>query len=594
MTVGGFQNTISFQKGHMDCTTLPSEKSISQRFLNSLLSLNVVSIFLVFELLKFQSDTLPAPLYLISITSYCALLLRLTYSQQIDRSTMSWSKEQTESSPRERAQAENALYVFNRLTRMAMAAESALSTWKQNQVRTFLRHDQVDEILSLSDDFGRTVLDNACISGNLKLVQLLLPKGAKLQKSQVTMMEVCSHFQVLDFLLSEQPDLATSKVVVNSSNNETKTMPLLNFCAKTGNDRSVSILLRHSYKKPESIALSLDEDGNTPLHVARKEDIAAQLLKRAGDITVLRVKNKQGQMPLNTVMERYNTIQRNINFGNKSESLQIECTLAEKILVFYNNLMSRKQTSSHLSANADGRQVAAQTVNSILQRRINSFQPHRSTSSSHQQLLSAVARKRAMQQQHHHHRFPLHHDHQLQMLGGTAFSQHQQEQNSYHQRHLLGGASSFEESIKNTIAMKRQERIKDTAMALSEYGRVGRDRDPRLEQLQQQHQHQHQQQEYLSGMKMNNPTLLKEAAAVAAMTAPVGHMIPNQLSYRIPSSAAPMDSFRFGLAGMRPASPHQDTLQRFSPGGTPLMAAQRTTKSSTGKETDSYHRLSPH
>mmetsp|Transcript_6762 Transcript_6762/g.16915 ORF Transcript_6762/g.16915 Transcript_6762/m.16915 type:complete len:296 (+) Transcript_6762:1156-2043(+) len=295
-------------------------------------------------------------------------------------------------------------------------------------------------------------------------------------------------------------------------------------------------------------------------------------------------------MPLNTVMERYNTVQRNINFGNTSESLQIECTLAEKMLVFYNNLMSREQTSSHLSANADGRQVAAQTVNSILQRRINSFQTHRST--SHQQFLSAVARKRAMQQQQHHHRFPLHNDHQLQMLGGTALSQHQQEQNSYHQRHLLGGASSLEESIKNTIAMKRQERIKDTAMALSEYGRGGRDRDPRLEQLQQQHQHQ--QQEYLSGMKMNNPTLLKEAAAVAAMTAPVGHMIPNQLSSRIPSSAAPMDSFRFGLAGMRPASPHQDTLQRFSPGGTPLMAAQRTTKSSTGKETDSYHRLSPH
>jgi hypothetical protein len=204
---------------------------------------------------------------------------------------------------------ENAIYVFNRLLRMA--AETELSTWKQNQVRNFMKHDQIDEIMALTDSFGRTILDNACAAGNLRLVQLLWPMGAKLGKPQVTMAVVCSelHLAIVDYLLAHEPKLATTEVVVGTDedSDETERLPLLNFCAKKGDERVLGVLLTYGFKTPESIANSLDREGNSPLHLVRKENIAALLLNRAG-LEILGVANRRGQLPIDALLEKYSSL----------------------------------------------------------------------------------------------------------------------------------------------------------------------------------------------------------------------------------------------------------------------------------------------
>ena len=509
----------------------------------------------------------------------------------MDRSIMSRksrdSGDSGKNSPRENATGENALYVFNRLIRMA--TENELSTWKQNQVRKFLRHDEIEEILELSDDFGRSVLDNACIAGNLRLVQLLLPKGAKMRKTQVTMALVCSHVRILDTLLADNPELAKTKVVVGSDT--TETMPLLNYCAKIGNERALTILFKHNFSDPESIVMSLDSAGNTPLHMAQKEEVAAQLLNRVVDVkAVLKITNRRGLMPVHSIMERYNAAQRSINFGINSEELQLEHNFTEKTIVLYNRLSGQFPTSKpkaspgHLSINTDGRQVAAETMQSILQRRFSQIQqPHRGNIPkpySDRDYLSAVAARRRVLQQQQGGRYNPQQDQRHNIAGASATIQQQQQQqlyesSAYHrQSHIVGEPASME-SIQNKLAMERHERYNDTALALSEYAREW---DPRREHQAQQQQ-LHQQQDYLSGLKIGNSSW-KEAAAAAMVggtPSSSARMYPH-LNSHVPS--IPAESFRLTLGGMRPASPlaasiAHSVLRRISPGeatGSPLSA----------------------
>ncbi len=216
--------------------------------------------------------------------------------------------------PKESVKGENALYVFNRLLRMA--AETELSTWKQNQVRNFLKHDQIDEILTLTDGFGRTILDNACSAGNLRLVQHLWPMGAKLGKPHVTMSIICSdeHLPVLDYILAQDPKLSIIEVVVGDEEDGMDRMPLLNLCAKKGDERPLGVLLAYGFKTAESVSASLDRAGNTPLHVVRNEKIAAQLLNRAG-LDILGKANLRGQLPIDCLLERYRAIPSLNRFG---------------------------------------------------------------------------------------------------------------------------------------------------------------------------------------------------------------------------------------------------------------------------------------
>lgn len=219
------------------------------------------------------------------------------------------------SGPRkESIKGENAVYVFNRLLRMA--GETELSTWKQNQVRNFLKHDQIDEILSLTDSFGRTILDNACAAGNLRLVQHLWPMGAKLGKPHVTMAIVCSeeHLPILDYMLAHDPKLSTTEVVVGDDDDDPDRVPLLNLCAKQGDERPLGVLLTYGFKTAESISSSLDRQGNTPFHMVRKKSVAVQLLNRAG-LGILRKANHRGQLPIDCLIERYRAIPSLNRFG---------------------------------------------------------------------------------------------------------------------------------------------------------------------------------------------------------------------------------------------------------------------------------------
>jgi len=466
-----------------------------------------------------------------------------------------------------------------------MATENELSTWKQNQVRKFLRHNEIEEIFELSDDFGRSVLDNACIAGNLRLVQLLLPKGAKMRKIQVTMALVCSHVRILDTLLADNPELAKTKVVLGSDTTDTtETMPLLNYCAKIGNERALSILFKHNFSDPESIVMSLDSVGNTPLHMAQKEEVAALLLNRVVDIkAVLKITNRKGQMPVHSVMERFNATQRSINFGINSEELQLESSFLEKTIVLYNRLSSQFSTSEpnpssgHLSINTDGRQVAAETMQSILQRRYSQIQqPHRGNMpkpySDHNYLSAVAARRRVLQQQQQQGgRFSSQKEHQRHNIAGASATIQQQQQlyesSAYHRQSRIVGAPASMESIKNQLAMERQERYNDTALALSEYAREW---DPRREQQQQQQQ-LHNQQDYMSGLKIGNSSWKEAAAAAMVGGTPSSARIFPHLNSHVPS--IPADSFRLTLSGMRPASPlaasaAHSTLRQISPGDT--------------------------
>jgi len=126
-------------------------------------------------------------------------------------------------------------------------------------------------------------------------------------KSQITMAVVCSehHLSVLDYLLSKDYKYAETEVVVGTSADGTERMPLLNFCAKKGEELILNLLFRRHFKTPQSIQNSLDSEGNTPLHVVWKSEIASQLLKRAS-FDVLKVPNKKGQLPIDCILERYN------------------------------------------------------------------------------------------------------------------------------------------------------------------------------------------------------------------------------------------------------------------------------------------------
>jgi hypothetical protein len=216
--------------------------------------------------------------------------------------------------PKENVKGENALYIFNRLLRMA--AETDLSTWKQTRVRSFMKHEEIDEILTLSDRYGKTILDNACSAGNLRLVQLLWPMGAKLGKPHVTMAIVCSenHLTILDYLLAHDPTLSTTEVVMEEDN-QMERMPLLNYCVKKGDDGALCVLLSYGFKSPESVSESLDQSGNTPLHFVRKEKVAAQILNRAG-WDILRISNRRGQLPIDCLLERYSAMPSSNGFGN--------------------------------------------------------------------------------------------------------------------------------------------------------------------------------------------------------------------------------------------------------------------------------------
>lgn len=303
---------------------------------------------------------------------------------------------------KESVRGENALYIFNRLLRMA--TETDLSTWKQNQVRSFMKHEQIDEILGLTDGFGRTILDNACSAGNLRLIQLVWPMGAKLGKPQVTMAMICSehHLPIVDYLLAHDPKLATTEVMVGQ---EAERMPLLNFCAKKGEVQVLGILLAYAFKTQESVTESLDHAGNTPLHVAQKEKVVAQLLSRAG-LDILRVSNRRGQLPIDCVLERYNN-----GFGYEEE--------LKKTIAFLNTMMNTNNkprvvspSLSSLQRNLGGLEplqlpIAPRT--SILRRQGSSQSlthrtpmiPSRDTKSflSSDLLSRSVARKRALLQE---------------------------------------------------------------------------------------------------------------------------------------------------------------------------------------------------
>jgi len=237
--------------------------------------------------------------------------------------------------PKENLKGENALYIFNRLLRMA--AETELSTWKQNQVRSFMKHKQIDEILTLSDGFGRTIMDNACTAGNLRLVQLLWPMEAKLGKPHVTMAIVCSenHLTILDYLLAHDPTLSTTEVVMEQDN-QTERMPLLNYCVKKGDDGALSVLMSYGFKSPESVSESLDQSGNTPLHFVRNEKVAAQILNRAG-LDILRISNRRGQLPIDCLLERFSAMPSSNGFGNNALAPYEEL---KKTITFMNTLMN--------------------------------------------------------------------------------------------------------------------------------------------------------------------------------------------------------------------------------------------------------------
>ncbi len=235
---------------------------------------------------------------------------------------------------KESIKGENALYVFNRLLRMSN--ETELSTWKQNQVRNFLKHDQIDEILSLTDGFGRTILDNACIAGNLRMVQHLFPAGAKMGKPHVTMAIICSeeNLPVLDYLLSHDHELSTTKVALGEDDDAAERIPLLCFCAKKGDVRPLSILLVHGFKNAEAITESIDRLGNTAIHLVGNEKVATQILNRSG-INILLRRNKLGQLPIDTVMKRYTAVSSNNGFGapfGLEEGLKKTITLFRTIM----------------------------------------------------------------------------------------------------------------------------------------------------------------------------------------------------------------------------------------------------------------------
>jgi len=273
--------------------------------------------------------------------------------------------------PKESVQGENALYIFNRLLRMA--TETDLSTWKQNQVRNFMKHDQIDEILTLTDGFGRTILDNACSAGNLRLVQLLWPMGAKLGKPHITMSIVASEefLSILDYLLSHDPSLSTTDVVVGEEDDETERMPLLNFCAKKGDERVIGVLLAYAFKTPESISESLDHAGNTPIHFVRKEKVAAQILNRSG-LEILRKANRRGQLPIDCLLERYSAMPSSNGFGNGAlAGFEVEL---KRTITFLNTLMnhapskgptSRTVTPPTLPLNNLGGSLGAGTESTI-------------------------------------------------------------------------------------------------------------------------------------------------------------------------------------------------------------------------------------
>ena len=230
---------------------------------------------------------------------------------------------------------ENALYVFNRLLRMSN--ETELSTWKQNQVRNFLKHDQIDEILSLTDGFGRTVLDNACVAGNLRLVQHLFPAGAKMGKPHVTMAIMCNeeHLRTLDYLLAHDHNLCNTKVVVGVDEDRAERIPLLNFCAQKGDVRPLGVLLLYGFNTNESVMESIDHLGNTPLHLVRNEKIAAQILNRSG-FNILTKRNLRGQLPIDALIDRYTAISSTNGFGvpaGYEEGLK-------KSITFLNTVMS--------------------------------------------------------------------------------------------------------------------------------------------------------------------------------------------------------------------------------------------------------------
>ncbi len=208
---------------------------------------------------------------------------------------------------KESIKGENSLYVFNRLLRMSN--ETELSTWKQNQVRSFLKHDQIDEILSLTDQFGRTILDNACVAGNLRLVQHIFPAGAKMGKPHVTMAIMCSeeHLRILDYLLAHDHNLSLTKVVVGVEEDGAERIPLLNFCAQQADVKPLGVLLLHGFKTSDSITESVDDLGNTPLHLVRNETIAAQILHRSG-LGILTRRNLRGQLPIDALIARYTAL----------------------------------------------------------------------------------------------------------------------------------------------------------------------------------------------------------------------------------------------------------------------------------------------
>ena len=91
-------------------------------------------------------------------------------------------------------------------------------------------------------------------------------------------------------------------------------MPLLNLCAKKGDERPLGVLLAYGFKTAESVSASLDRAGNTPLHVVRNEKIAAQLLNRAG-LDILGKANLRGQLPIDCLLERYRAIPSLNRFG---------------------------------------------------------------------------------------------------------------------------------------------------------------------------------------------------------------------------------------------------------------------------------------
>ena len=114
----------------------------------------------------------------------------------------------------------------------------------------------------------------------------------------------------------------------------------------------MSVLLAYGFKTPESIFKSVDRIGNNPLHCVQTEKVAAQILNRS-DLAILAKSNRRGQLPIDSLMERYNAIP----FPRLPANVALYESQLKKTITFISSLMkhlpNKPRTVSPLSLPRD-------------------------------------------------------------------------------------------------------------------------------------------------------------------------------------------------------------------------------------------------